>query len=169
MKTNIQVWFCLLEENRTLLCVSVKQFKLPLIKLLREATYLQLKLCNKTKHRYFSREFSFCRLRNSYYFRLLNMVVGNLAYYRINFLDIRENRQLVRWCNCYIMVSMFYFKANAQTEPKTVGAFQKLPMVMPSVDILYSAIRKAKRLSPTRGIFVVWYISLISLINNPEI
>lgn len=42
--------------------------------------------------------------------------------------------------------------ANAQTEPKTVGAFQKLPMVMPSVDILYSAIRKAKRLSPTRGI-----------------
>ncbi|ONI22212.1 hypothetical protein PRUPE_2G114600 [Prunus persica] len=33
-----------------------------------------------------------------------------------------------------------------------VGAFQKLPMVMPSVDILYSALRKAKRISPTKGI-----------------
>ncbi|KAB2595172.1 nucleolar GTP-binding protein 1-like [Pyrus ussuriensis x Pyrus communis] len=33
-----------------------------------------------------------------------------------------------------------------------VGAFQKLPMVMPSVDILYSALRKAKRITPTKGI-----------------
>ncbi|KAI3997266.1 hypothetical protein MKX01_009110 [Papaver californicum] len=35
---------------------------------------------------------------------------------------------------------------------ETVGAFQKLPMVMPSVDILYSAIKKSKRISPTKGI-----------------
>ncbi|OVA02495.1 GTP binding domain [Macleaya cordata] len=35
---------------------------------------------------------------------------------------------------------------------ETVGAFQKLPMVMPSVDILYSALRKSKRVSPTKGI-----------------
>ncbi|XP_062101291.1 nucleolar GTP-binding protein 1 isoform X3 [Humulus lupulus] len=35
---------------------------------------------------------------------------------------------------------------------ETVGAFQKLPMVMPSFDILYSAIKKAKRVSPTKGI-----------------
>lgn len=34
---------------------------------------------------------------------------------------------------------------------ETVGAFQKLPMVMPSIDILYSAIKKAKRVSPTKG------------------
>ncbi|KVH97222.1 hypothetical protein Ccrd_000679, partial [Cynara cardunculus var. scolymus] len=34
----------------------------------------------------------------------------------------------------------------------TVGAFQKLPMVMPSVDILSSALRKARRISPTKGI-----------------
>ncbi|XP_076889936.1 uncharacterized protein LOC143540855 [Bidens hawaiensis] len=34
----------------------------------------------------------------------------------------------------------------------TVGAFQKLPMVMPSVDILYSALRKARRVTPTKGI-----------------
>ncbi|KAK1558686.1 hypothetical protein Q3G72_005401 [Acer saccharum] len=34
----------------------------------------------------------------------------------------------------------------------SVGAFQKLPMVMPSVDILYSALRKAKRVAPTKGI-----------------
>lgn len=35
---------------------------------------------------------------------------------------------------------------------ETVGAFQKLPVVMPSVDILYSALRKAKRVSATKGI-----------------
>lgn len=35
---------------------------------------------------------------------------------------------------------------------EAVGAFQKLPMVMPSVDILYSSLRKAKRVSPTKGI-----------------
>ncbi|KAL8549223.1 hypothetical protein ACS0TY_008175 [Phlomoides rotata] len=35
---------------------------------------------------------------------------------------------------------------------EAVGAFQKLPMVMPSVDILYSALKKAKRVSPTKGI-----------------
>ncbi|XP_068656856.1 nucleolar GTP-binding protein 1 [Aristolochia californica] len=33
-----------------------------------------------------------------------------------------------------------------------VGAFQKLPMVMPSIDLLYSAMRKAKKVSPTKGI-----------------
>ncbi|XP_051150205.1 nucleolar GTP-binding protein 1 isoform X2 [Andrographis paniculata] len=38
------------------------------------------------------------------------------------------------------------------TPLEAVGAFQKLPMVMPSVDILYSALRKAKRISPTKGI-----------------
>ncbi|PIN09980.1 hypothetical protein CDL12_17438 [Handroanthus impetiginosus] len=36
--------------------------------------------------------------------------------------------------------------------PEAVGAFQKLPMVMPAVDIFYSALRKAKRISPTKGI-----------------
>ncbi|XP_062094913.1 uncharacterized protein LOC133800843 isoform X2 [Humulus lupulus] len=35
---------------------------------------------------------------------------------------------------------------------ETVGAFQKLPMVMQSFDILYSAIKKAKRVSPTKDI-----------------
>ncbi|KAL3621713.1 hypothetical protein CASFOL_034373 [Castilleja foliolosa] len=35
---------------------------------------------------------------------------------------------------------------------EAVGAFQKLPMVMPSFDILYSALRKAKRVSATKGI-----------------
>ncbi|KAG4130747.1 hypothetical protein ERO13_D09G165100v2 [Gossypium hirsutum] len=45
-----------------------------------------------------------------------------------------------------------------QTKPKslakveTIGAFQKLPMVMPSVDIFQSASRKAKRVLPTKGI-----------------
>ncbi|KAH9623430.1 hypothetical protein KSS87_003384 [Heliosperma pusillum] len=35
---------------------------------------------------------------------------------------------------------------------QTIGAFQKLPMVMPSADILGSALRKAKMVSPTKGI-----------------
>ncbi|CAK7347698.1 unnamed protein product [Dovyalis caffra] len=43
-------------------------------------------------------------------------------------------------------------KDNASTKLESVGAFQKLPMVMPSVDILYSALRKAKRVPPTKGI-----------------
>ncbi|KAH8516554.1 hypothetical protein H0E87_004776 [Populus deltoides] len=43
-------------------------------------------------------------------------------------------------------------KENESTKLESVGAFQKLPMVMPSVDILYSALRKAKRVPPTKGI-----------------
>ncbi|KAF8013906.1 hypothetical protein BT93_I1690 [Corymbia citriodora subsp. variegata] len=43
-------------------------------------------------------------------------------------------------------------KDEVSIEKENVGAFQKLPMVMPSVDILYSSLRKAKRISPTKGI-----------------
>ncbi|XP_030548772.1 nucleolar GTP-binding protein 1 [Rhodamnia argentea] len=43
-------------------------------------------------------------------------------------------------------------KDKVSLKNENVGAFQKLPMVMPSVDILYSALRKAKRTSPTKGI-----------------
>ncbi|GAA0141926.1 hypothetical protein LIER_02955 [Lithospermum erythrorhizon] len=35
---------------------------------------------------------------------------------------------------------------------ENVGAFQKLPMVMPSIDILQSALRKARRVSASKGI-----------------
>ncbi|XP_057437218.1 nucleolar GTP-binding protein 1 [Lotus japonicus] len=35
---------------------------------------------------------------------------------------------------------------------ESIGAFQKLPIVMPSIDILGSALRKAKRVPPTKGI-----------------
>uniref|UniRef100_A0A9I9CNJ2 Nucleolar GTP-binding protein 1 n=1 Tax=Cucumis melo TaxID=3656 RepID=A0A9I9CNJ2_CUCME len=35
---------------------------------------------------------------------------------------------------------------------ENMGAFQKLPMVMPSIDILHSALKTAKRVSPTKGI-----------------
>ncbi|XP_048331035.1 nucleolar GTP-binding protein 1 isoform X1 [Ziziphus jujuba] len=41
-------------------------------------------------------------------------------------------------------------KSSAELE--NIGAFQKLPMVMPSFDILYSALRKAKRVPATKGI-----------------
>lgn len=37
------------------------------------------------------------------------------------------------------------------TTVDSVGAFQKLPMVMPSVDVFYSALKKAKRVPPTKG------------------
>ncbi|EPS65065.1 hypothetical protein M569_09714, partial [Genlisea aurea] len=43
-------------------------------------------------------------------------------------------------------------KENEAMNKEAVGAFQKLPMVMPSVDILHSALRKAKMVSPTKGI-----------------
>ncbi|KAG7652326.1 Nucleolar GTP-binding protein 1 Rossman-fold domain [Arabidopsis thaliana x Arabidopsis arenosa] len=33
-----------------------------------------------------------------------------------------------------------------------LGAFQKLPMVMPSIDLYCSALRKSKRVQPTKGI-----------------
>ncbi|KAK9145247.1 hypothetical protein Sjap_005150 [Stephania japonica] len=43
-------------------------------------------------------------------------------------------------------------KEDAPASIETVGAFQKLPMVMPSIDIISSAMRKAKRVGPTKGI-----------------
>ncbi|KAG5588224.1 hypothetical protein H5410_048658, partial [Solanum commersonii] len=43
-------------------------------------------------------------------------------------------------------------KEKLTPQVENVGAFQKLPMVMPSVDILHSALRKARRVSPTKGI-----------------
>ncbi|GLT64691.1 hypothetical protein SLA2020_371680 [Shorea laevis] len=43
-------------------------------------------------------------------------------------------------------------KDRTSTKVETVGAFQKLPMVKPSVDIFCSALKKAKRVSPTKGI-----------------
>ncbi|KNA24071.1 hypothetical protein SOVF_018270 [Spinacia oleracea] len=43
-------------------------------------------------------------------------------------------------------------KVNEPVVIEGVGAFQKLPMVMPSVDIIQSAIRKAKKVSATKGI-----------------
>ncbi|KAL0665507.1 hypothetical protein Bca4012_102345 [Brassica carinata] len=35
---------------------------------------------------------------------------------------------------------------------ESLGAFQKLPMVMPSIDLYSSALRKSKRVQPTKGI-----------------
>ncbi|XP_019159405.1 PREDICTED: nucleolar GTP-binding protein 1 [Ipomoea nil] len=43
-------------------------------------------------------------------------------------------------------------KVQSKATVENTGAFRKLPMVMPSIDILYSALRKAKRVSPTKGI-----------------
>lgn len=35
---------------------------------------------------------------------------------------------------------------------ESLGAFQKLPMVMPSIDLYSSSLRKSKRVQPTKGI-----------------
>lgn len=43
-------------------------------------------------------------------------------------------------------------QVNESVNIESVGAFQKLPMVMPSIDIIQSAIRKAKKVSATKGI-----------------
>lgn len=50
---------------------------------------------------------------------------------------------------------MYWFqeKEKSSKNLESVGAFQKLPMVMPSLDIFYSALKKAKRVSPTKGTF----------------
>lgn len=38
-----------------------------------------------------------------------------------------------------------------------LGAFQKLPMVMPSIDLYCSALKKSKRVQPTKGNRFIWY------------
>uniref|UniRef100_A0A803M4I8 Nucleolar GTP-binding protein 1 n=1 Tax=Chenopodium quinoa TaxID=63459 RepID=A0A803M4I8_CHEQI len=43
-------------------------------------------------------------------------------------------------------------KVNETMKIEGIGAFQKLPMVMPSIDIIQSAIRKSKKVSATKGI-----------------
>lgn len=35
---------------------------------------------------------------------------------------------------------------------ESLGAFQKLPMVMPSIDLYSSALRKSRRVQPTKGL-----------------
>ena len=50
-------------------------------------------------------------------------------------------------------MSWFKEKDKPSKNLESVGAFQKLPMVMPSIDIFQSALKKAKRVSPTKGTF----------------
>jgi hypothetical protein len=40
---------------------------------------------------------------------------------------------------------------------ESIGAFQKLPVVMPSIDILGSALRKARRVSATKGSWLLFF------------
>lgn len=49
-------------------------------------------------------------------------------------------------------------------EIESVGAFQKLPMVMPSVDILSSALKKAKRVSATKGYYPFMLSCLVGML-----
>ncbi|KAH9311920.1 hypothetical protein KI387_026955, partial [Taxus chinensis] len=49
-------------------------------------------------------------------------------------------------------LEVIHRKIQELTKHQSVGAFQSLPMVIPSKDILYSAVRKAKMVRPTKGI-----------------
>ncbi|XP_062100200.1 protein ZINC INDUCED FACILITATOR 1-like [Humulus lupulus] len=57
-----------------------------------------------------------------------------------------------------ITILCFWLPEKLPEKLETVGAFQKLPMVMQSFDILYSAIKKAKRVSPTKGNCFGWFL-----------
>ena len=53
-----------------------------------------------------------------------------------------------------ILLSVLFIRLwlqKPQQLPKSVGAFQNLPMVMPSDDLVSSAKRKARRISPSKG------------------
>jgi hypothetical protein len=50
---------------------------------------------------------------------------------------------------CY-SASYTCFQGEVQKH-ETVGAFQKIPMVMPATDILMSAQRKSRNVPPTKG------------------
>ncbi|KAF3796296.1 Nucleolar GTP-binding protein 1 [Nymphaea thermarum] len=45
------------------------------------------------------------------------------------------------------------------------GAFQKLPMVLPSKDIFFSALRKSKKVSPTKDPVIIFFLMLL-ITNN---
>lgn len=42
-----------------------------------------------------------------------------------------------------------------------LGAFQKLPMVMPSIDLYASALRKSKRVQPTKGYLILYLVVFV--------
>ncbi|XP_020581556.1 nucleolar GTP-binding protein 1 isoform X2 [Phalaenopsis equestris] len=54
--------------------------------------------------------------------------------------------------NDYAFVHHIGSKVKPLEKLETIGAFQKLPMVMPSADILSSALRKARNIAATKGI-----------------
>lgn len=58
-----------------------------------------------------------------------------------------------------IMFVYKIFQANEGVKIESVGAFQKLPMVMPSIDIIQSALRKAKKVSPTKGNWLFMWLA----------
>jgi hypothetical protein len=55
------------------------------------------------------------------------------------------------WFLCLVAIVLFVFQGLQKHE--AVGAFQKIPMVMPVTDILMSAQRKSRNVPPTRGMF----------------
>ncbi|XP_054785376.1 uncharacterized protein LOC129291848 isoform X2 [Prosopis cineraria] len=103
----------------------------------------------------------FLRGQTPYYSTLF----GSSKFYK-GILDVKKH-PIILFCNniqtnSYEVANGSYIPT-LQTEDKNnkekpsrkieaIGAFQKLPMVMPSVDIIGSALRKAKRIPPTKGI-----------------
>lgn len=62
------------------------------------------------------------------------------------------------WGKVLISWNGFGFDLQEKQPPvqEGLGAFQKLPMVMPSIDLYCSALKKSKRVQPTKG---NWFLS----------
>ncbi|KAK8512120.1 hypothetical protein V6N13_097202 [Hibiscus sabdariffa] len=54
-------------------------------------------------------------------------------------------------------------KDQSSEKVESIGAFQKLPRVMPSVDILQSVLRKAKRVLPTKAWHLVSHLGIANI------
>jgi nucleolar GTP-binding protein len=67
----------------------------------------------------------------------------SLAYSVYFLLDASQNSSV-----CYYIS----IQGDIVHKSEMVGAFQKIPMVMPATDILMSAQRKSRNVPPTKGI-----------------
>ncbi|XP_008788707.2 nucleolar GTP-binding protein 1 isoform X1 [Phoenix dactylifera] len=70
----------------------------------------------------------------------------------IGLISALEARLGLSLCLCQQLQTATGAVIDKSSKHEMVGAFQKLPMVMPSIDILSSAQRKARNVTPTKGI-----------------
>ncbi|KAL9669430.1 hypothetical protein QQ045_006977 [Rhodiola kirilowii] len=95
-------------------------------------------------------------LRSSNFYKGSNLVSGVEIYQTLRFCKGLQSCAHAVAVKSYVptakTLELDRKEKSIEVEAETVGAFQKLPMVMPAVDILQSAMKKAKRIPPTKGI-----------------